>query len=422
MSNFLAVASATAALQRMLQQAVDEDVPGATVVAQRPDQATNGQPATLVNLYLFQVAPNAALRNEELPARGPDGSSVRRTAAALDLYYLISFHGNETQLEPQRLLGSIVRTLHSRPVLSRDAIRAAAADAAFPFLARSDLADAVELVRFAPHELGVEEFSQLWSSFFQTPYALSLIYKASLVLIEGRESPASALPVRERRLFVVPADRPFLREVLAEGDEGQPILAGSTLLLRGRNLRGPVTEVRLAGEPVPVDPAAVAPGEIRLPLATAPAEALRPGVRGIQVVHRGLAEGAPTSFAIAESNLAAFVLHPEVSAVTKQNVESHASGERTADLSLRIDPAPERRARVELLLNEMDAPAERAPRTRRMALEPAVSGDTPARWRVQGARLVRGRYLVRVRVDGAESPLAVDAATGRYESPRLELT
>ncbi|TAH37121.1 MAG: DUF4255 domain-containing protein [Planctomycetota bacterium] len=421
MSNFLAVASATAALQRMLQQAVDEDVPGATVVAQRPDQATNGQPATLVNLYLFQVTPNAALRNEELPARSPEGSVVRRTAAALDLYYLISFHGNEAQLEPQRLLGSVVRTLHSRPVLSRDAIRAATGDAAFPFLARSNLADAAELVRFAPHELGVEEFSQLWSSFFQTPYALSLIYKASLVLIEGRESPASALPVRERRLFVVPADVPFLRQVVAEGGEGEPILAGSTLLLQGRNLRGPVTEVRIGGEVVPVDPAAVAAGAIRLPLSAAPASALRPGVRGIQVLHRGLTDGAPTAFPIAESNLAAFVLQPEVSAVTKQNVESDGD-ERTADLSVRIDPAPQRGARVELLLNEADAPAARAPRTRRMELEPAVTGETPARWRVQKARLLRGRYLVRVRVDGAESPLAVDAATGRYDSPRLELT
>ncbi|MGD2114505.1 MAG: DUF4255 domain-containing protein, partial [Acidobacteriota bacterium] len=139
MSNFLGIATVTAALRRTLQEAVAADVPGATVTVRRPE-AAQPNPAPVVNLYLFQVTPNAAWRTADLPTRDARGRTVQRPRVALDLHYLLSFYGDESTLEPERLLGSVVRRLHEWPVLGRGQIETTIADPAFAFLAASDLA------------------------------------------------------------------------------------------------------------------------------------------------------------------------------------------------------------------------------------------------------------------------------------------
>ena len=75
--------------------------------------------------------------------------------------------------------------------------------------------------------------------FFQTPYALSAAYRASLVLIEEEITPQSALPVRERRVFAVPFRAPYIDSV-----DPQVLPAGGTLTILGGNLRGDATQVK----------------------------------------------------------------------------------------------------------------------------------------------------------------------------------
>ena len=102
MSNYLAIATVTAALQQVLQGAVENAVTGATVGFSRPEGTGAGQGAPLVNIYLYQVTPNAAYRNADLPTRHSDGTMVQKPQAALDLHYLFTFHGDDDKLEPQR--------------------------------------------------------------------------------------------------------------------------------------------------------------------------------------------------------------------------------------------------------------------------------------------------------------------------------
>src|ERR1043166_9830971 len=111
MSSYLAIATVTAALQQMLQTALGNAVANANVGFSRPD-AGGGSGAPLVNLFLYQGTPNPAYRNADLPTRRPDGTLVKRPQAALDLHYLFTFHGDDSQLEPQRLLGAVTSTLH----------------------------------------------------------------------------------------------------------------------------------------------------------------------------------------------------------------------------------------------------------------------------------------------------------------------
>lgn len=194
MSNALAIATVTTALAEIIRTAAQSIVNGAEVVTGRPD--TNAAPGHRIHLFLYQVSPNGAMRNNDLPTRSQDGKVIRRPVAALDLHYLLAFYGSETSLEAQRMLGAVVRDLHQRPILTRSMIQSAISSQ--PFLSGSNLAEAVEQVKFTPLAVSLEEMSKLWSVFFQTPYSLSIAYQGTIVLIESEEPAQPALPVLKR--------------------------------------------------------------------------------------------------------------------------------------------------------------------------------------------------------------------------------
>lgn len=208
MSNHLAIATVTAALRMRLENTLSADFTDMSVTVNhaRPVAATNGQPPDpSVNIFLFQVLPNGARSNEDLPTREGGGRLVARPSVALDLRYLLSFYGDERELVPQRVLGSVVRMLESRPVVTRELLDLVTNDENFSYLEQSDLAQAIETVKFTPEPLSLEEMSKLWSIFFETPYALSVAYRASVVMIEAAETGRRALPVAERHILVIPS-------------------------------------------------------------------------------------------------------------------------------------------------------------------------------------------------------------------------
>ena len=408
MSNFLAVATVTAAIADLLQAAILPDVAGATVTTLRPDNNGN-MPSVGVNVFLYQVMPNAAWRNTDLPTRNDNGDLVQRPRAALDLHYLLSFYGAEAQLEPQRVLGSVVRTLHARPILSRDSIRSTIAKAMFSFLANSNLADDVELVRVTPLALSLEDLSKLWSVYFQTPYHLSVAYQATVVLIESEEAARSALPVRQRNLYVVPFRQIVVEQIVSTAGDDAYILAESTIVIRGRQLRGEVTEARVGGVPVTPQPENIRDTEIRVQLPAA----LRAGVQGLQVVHPRMMGTPPVAHRGTESNLAPFVVHPMLIAAPAVNAD---------EVTVKVKPRVSKTQRAALLLNELDVPAPRAYVVDLPPRDPAGPIDTDTLvFPVDDVE--PGTYLVRVQVDGAESALETDVPPNppRFVNPRVTI-
>jgi hypothetical protein len=195
MSNYLAVATVTAVLRDILQEAAGAAVPGTTVTTRRPEAVNDGgQNKPVVNIFLYRVTPNAAWRNTDIEIRYPDpqapedrakGRIEKRPQVPLNLNYLFSFYGNELELEPQRLLGSVVGALHAHPRLSPEAVHGTVERERH--LRDSDLdfqVAQIENVKLTPISLSLEELSNLWSVFFQVPYALSVAYEAAAVLIE----------------------------------------------------------------------------------------------------------------------------------------------------------------------------------------------------------------------------------------------
>jgi hypothetical protein len=398
MSNYLAVATVTAALHRLLQATAGADVPGATVTTDRPETSTNGASAPTVNVYLYQVVPNVALRNADLPTRTSGGDLVQRPVAALDLHYLFTFSGADEELEPQRLLGSVVRTLHAQPFLTPQLIAAVKTAATanppvHPALATTDLGEQVERVKFAPLPMNLEELSKLWSVFFQTPYALSVAYQASVILIEPDLATIVPLPVLERDVVVGPLRRPFIERIVDAADPGAPITATTAITVLGRDLVGDVTRLRLAG----ADRTLGGGTSARLPfdLGAVPIADLRAGPIAVQVVHRTLLGNPPAEHVGVESNVATFVLHPTVTAAAT------TAGPRisvTTDVTVRRDQS------VDLAILD---PASGA-RTLLIAAEPRT-GDTTALAFPSGA-IPAGDHAVQVVVDGAESGLVRDGA------------
>ncbi|MFE1933413.1 DUF4255 domain-containing protein [Streptomyces sp. NPDC059474] len=204
MSNGLAFATVTQALALLIANNLRPEIDIAvTVDTRRPPTEPPTEPT--INIFLYQVTPNASMRATDLPTRASDGTLLKRPVAAMDLHYLISAYGEESELVGQRLIGSVVRTLHEIPMLPKDVIEEAARR---PYLAGSDLAESVQRVRFTPTQMDVDETSKLWGMLYQTPYVLSVCYQGSLVLIEGREQPVPAKPVERPTVRVLPFGAP----------------------------------------------------------------------------------------------------------------------------------------------------------------------------------------------------------------------
>ncbi|NGO44304.1 DUF4255 domain-containing protein [Streptomyces ureilyticus] len=204
MSNALAIAHVTQALALLIEANLQPEIDMAVKVEPRKPPADPPTDPT-ITVFLYQVTPNPSQRNNDLPTRASDGTLLKRPAAALDLHFVISAYGEETELVGQRLIGSVVRTLHEIPVLPKDVIELAGER---PYLAGSDLAEAAQKVRFTPTVMDVDETSKLWGMLHQTPYSLSVVYQAALVFIEGRETPVPAKPVERHTVRVLPLGAP----------------------------------------------------------------------------------------------------------------------------------------------------------------------------------------------------------------------
>jgi hypothetical protein len=419
MSNQLAIAAVTATLQRILQATVQEDVFGARVTAARPNTLEGGMMETGVNLYLYLITPNPAYSSNEQPVRRPNRDLVKRSLVASDLQFLFSFYGSDTEMEPQRLAGSVIRTFQNVYALTPEMIRETIADPTFGFLAGADLSEQIEPVRIVPTEISVENLSKIWSVFFQTPYVLSLTYKATVVLIEGEESGHKPLPIRERRTNIVPFRQLFVDRVLSASGSVQPITCDSTIIITGRNLYHPSVRVRLTD--VEVDPTAVTSSQIQLALPSVPAGMLRAGVQSLQVVHPHHGQRVHGGYDGVESNLASFVLRPTITGVHLESIDPVGHDFCRATITVEtlhpIDPEQ----RVIIILNEWsrqdaDAYMEKASRRRETTQSVQFTLD----------RVEPGDYLVRIQINGAESLLEVDhnrasATFNWYVNPRVHL-
>lgn len=396
MSNSLAIATVTAALYDLLDRAAKSAVGGAGVKTGWPNPASWATDAG-VNLFLYEVTPNAAWRNGSLPTRTDNGRTIEQPQAALNLRYLLSFYGQETELEAQQVMGAAVSALEARPLLDRPGLTQTIA--AYSYLATSDLDRQADLVRFTPLHLTTEELSRLWTTFPQSAWAPSLVYEGSVVLIDAEESLTTIQPVRSRGVRGEPFRQPQVDAVEPLEDPLGPIVSGTTLAVRGSQLSGDETRIRIDGTTYP----AASETESLLTLPLPPV--LAAGVHGLQVVRLVALGDPPTPHLATQSNLAAFVLRP-----TARHVSTVGQ-----DVTIAVDPPVRAGQTLTLLLNEEPGGQSRSYRFER---PPETVDEDEFTFDVTGA--APATYALRVEVAGAQSPLRELPPAQPGQPPQLD--
>jgi hypothetical protein len=339
MSNFLSVAVVTAALQEMIQEALQETVPGATVRVGPPrPPAPSAGPE--VSLYLYQLSPNASLRNRDLPTRRADGALVQRPSVAVDLHYLISFFG-EQDLASERMLGKVASRFHAHPVLTQEQIRATVrGNGSSTYLGASDLALETDLIKLTPQFLSLEELSKLWTVFFQMAHRLSLQYIAGPVVVDADLVPLSALPIAQSSLAVSPALAPRIDRITPAavqfGDR-------TVVQIQGSNLASGNVRLEIDG----MDTAFERNARGHLLVRQLPGGLLA-GVRQVQA----------SAGAGVRSNTAQFLLKPRVAQAAFLLVpdpSQEAAAATVATIQVETAPLPGAGQSIRLLLNRLGA-------------------------------------------------------------------
>ncbi|MEM7035181.1 MAG: DUF4255 domain-containing protein, partial [Chloroflexota bacterium] len=153
-----------------------------------PPQASVG-----VNLFLYQVALNPYLSNQDLPRRNVSGQIAQQPSTPYDLYYMLTFSGQENDFEAERLLGAVLNGLSLHSVLTRDKIQQAIDANSAGYLQDSDLVNQLDHISLEPMALSVDEMFRLWSSLSSVNYRLSVAYKVSVVILDPEVSISEAL-------------------------------------------------------------------------------------------------------------------------------------------------------------------------------------------------------------------------------------
>lgn len=260
MSNVLAIAAVSCTLRNLLlaqMPLLDAELADLEVTLQPPDLARKGMTKAQLNLFLFQVAGNAAWRNLDNPRQVRPGENAP-PALALNLHYLITAYGrgdSDSDALSHRVLAAAMSALHDHPLLDADDIRNA--------LPGNDLADQLERVRMTPLALGVEELSKLWTA-FQANYRVSAAYEATVVLIDSQRSARAPLPVLKRGAddqgVIASASAAAVLESLQLPRAQAALRLGEDVILRGRQLAVDDARVRFSNPrlaaPLDLPPAA----------------------------------------------------------------------------------------------------------------------------------------------------------------------
>jgi Pvc16 N-terminal domain len=339
MSDSFAIAAVTASMAYILQKQG-----GITVTTRPPDAAAGG--TARLNIFLYQVTPNLGYRNMDTPSRSYSGELVRKQQLGLDLHYLLTAYGNnDDELSAQKTLAEAMRVLHENPVFSRDLVELAINEweSDLADIDKSNITEQVELLKITMQSMSLEDLTKIWSSFFKTgSYRISVTYKATVVLLDGKKEPRSTMPVRNINSYVHASRAP---EIIYIEPQMVPWISGGTeIKIVGRNLKADMIKIDF-GEGLEADdmpePTYVSADE----LVVAISDSIAPGIKQVRVLHP-LSIGTPeTPHRGLDSNVALFAIVPIITDV------SPASVARGSKLSVKFEPAVNREQDVKVIIS-----------------------------------------------------------------------
>lgn len=464
MSTALGIAAVTHVLKDLLNDGlIDQNVAHVinsnvlvTSVSPGIVDTNSNNTSSQLNLFLYRVSPNTGWSNMGFPSRNAQGTVINNPPLALNLHYLLTAFG-EDELHSEILLGYGMQLLHENPVLSRDAIRFSLTPAEITGgtlpshlreLSNAGIAEQIEQIKITHESINTEEMSRLWTA-FQTRYRPGTAYMVTVLLIESTRSTRAALPVRTPRVFAVPFKNPIIEKILSQapGSSNNPIVEnrrieiGDRLFIRGTQLKSDGVLVQINGEDFVPNPDEITDTEIQLVVPNS----LRAGLQGIQInqpINLSLPniieentggdldfiEQANQQRKGASSNLEAFVLSPSITiadtTVTPLPIDTGNPPTYNVDIELNLVPGLQQGQRVILFLNQINPATGETPAAYSHLLASNVLAEiiTPlATVNFSLTNIVEGDYLVRIQVDGAESPIIRDM-DGTILNPIINVT
>jgi hypothetical protein len=396
MSDWRSISIVTESLRTLLDKGLKTELGSGNVTAKPPDKAReNNNNSNQVNLFLYQISFNSHRRNMDFPQRGRK-AETKNPPLALDLRYLITAYaaGNDETIA-HRLLGRVMSVMHDHTALTSE-------DLVKPPEMSGEFIPQVESLRIVPQPLSLDEVSKMWTA-FQTPFRISAAYEISAVLVDSKVSRKVALPVRAYNIYALQLHRPFIEEVSPHA-----AMPGTRLVIEGKNLKGEKTAIRIGSgtESILITPEILSDRQLEVTLP----ENLVAGVNTVQIAHDLMIGTPPFTHPLLESNIAAFVLIPKI-------LEAPQVVHQGTSLTIRVAPKVGRQQRVSLLLG--DQPIDIPPRSptgpiTSDELEFPIASDFPV-----------DHYLLRLQVDGAESPLEIDnvsaSPTQQYIGPMVSV-
>lgn len=418
MSDYLAVGGVTAVLKWLLTNDLTAGGPNtvltsaSAITAVPPDLievSKNEEPQ--LNLFMYYVSLNPALRNLDLPSYDAGGARVGNPPLALNLHYLVSAYGSTqaAQLAAEILLGWAMKVFHDNPVVPpqtiQDALAALAAQssAEAKLVAATTLAGQIEHVRITPETLTIEEIYRLWPA-FQASYRPSSAFQVSVVVIRDTSTVTSGPPVRHRRLLALPLQSPVITAV-------SPAMAtaGQVLTITGANFLGQaVTDTVVSFD----DGSAAAPSTLRGDLLTVTLPgSLQAGTRMARVQRLVTFPGEPAPRRAFTSSPAPFQLLPAIQDA------SPVRATRASPLTLTVSPPAGRTQQVTVYVGDQGIPVP-TPLPGAPATSTSVTVTVPPDIPVTGT--AGAGVPIRVEVDGASS-LLTQQADGQW-APLVQVT
>jgi hypothetical protein len=402
MSNSVAIATVTSVIAKLLEIGIKIDDDGSTdteltdldVTTLPPAKARPGsKTVNQINVFLYHVLPNAAVRNMDLPRTVRPGESSL-PPLALNLHYLITAYGRgDDDRLAHRMLGRSMRILSDFPLVGvsnlfdRTEIES--------LLAVSGIEMQPEHVRITQLPITLDDLSKMWTM-FQTDYRISAAYQVSVVLIESMQPVRSALPVLKRGAADQGASVSAARMPILTGAEFASFMAAMTL----------GTDVKVLGKYLDVDDVRVRFTSRRL---DSPVEITPVKVRADSViVHLGDIDEDPAAYStwvpgfytvsvlIATPGQPVIVTN-EVPVGLAPTIKISPTAAPAGDLTLTVTCTPwvHHEQKVYLMFGDVQV----AEQTR------SIPDDTkqPMTFTFLIRNAVSGKHLVRLRVDGIDS-------------------
>jgi hypothetical protein len=207
--------------------------PEVAVTVLAPDEGGGNR---RVNLFLYQVRENTALRNLDWQVKQGQPDRLVAPPLSLNLFYLLTAYApNDAQTgnaDAHAILGEAMRVLHDHAIVPDEHLA-------------GDLAAAREQVKITSNPVDLEELSTVWTTFTQ-PFRLSVLYEVSVVQLDA--SPAAERPMAPRvRTVGVPDVRAPFHPPVVHQLQPQRVAAGDDVTFVGEHLRGWKAYVTVTG-------------------------------------------------------------------------------------------------------------------------------------------------------------------------------